>query len=51
MSLEILGSYVERFSYGHVSAEEALRRIDEEITAQLRLHADRADRALSPDPP
>ena len=38
-SLEIIGTYVERFVYGRISAEEALRRMDEEITRQLQLNA------------
>ena len=36
-SLEIIGSYVERFSYGHLTADEAVRRMTDEINAQVRL--------------
>ncbi len=36
-SLERIGEYVERVSYGRMSVDEALRRMDEEIDRQLRL--------------
>lgn len=36
-SLEIIGTYVERFAYGHLSSEEAVRRMTDEINAQMRL--------------
>lgn len=37
-SLELIGTYVERFAYGHLSAEETLERMTREINAQLKLH-------------
>ena len=40
-SLELIGTYVERFSYGHLSAEETIDRMTAEINAQLRLKAPR----------
>ena len=36
-SLEIIGSYVERFAYGHLSAEETVERMTNDINVQLRL--------------
>lgn len=36
-SLEVIGTYVERFAYGHLTAREALRRMTDEINAQMRL--------------
>lgn len=38
-SLELIGTYVERFAYGHLSAEETIERMTDEINAQLRLRA------------
>ncbi len=40
-SLEVIGTYVERFAYGHLTAEEALRRMTDEINTQMRLSFDR----------
>ena len=36
-SLELIGTYVERFAYGHLSADETLERMTNEINTQLRL--------------
>ena len=38
-SLELIGSYVERFAYGHLSTEETIERMTNEINAQLRLRS------------
>ena len=39
-SLELIGTYVERFAYGHLTAEETVSRMTGEINAQLRLHSE-----------
>ena len=44
-SLEVIGTYVERFAYGHLSAEEAVRRMTDEINAQMRLGYERLQAA------
>lgn len=36
-SLEVIGTYVERFAYGHLDADEAVRRMTDEINAQMKL--------------
>ena len=38
-SLELIGTYVERFAYGHLTAQETVERMTGEINAQLRLRA------------
>ncbi len=41
-SLEVIGTYVERFAYGHLNAEEAVRRMTDEINAQMKLGFERS---------
>ena len=38
-SLELIGTYVERFAYGHLSVEETIERMTQEINVQLQLAA------------
>lgn len=39
-SLEIIGNYIERFCYKRITAEDAIRRMTDEINAQLKLKRD-----------
>lgn len=49
-SLEILGAYLERFAYGHLSIEETLDRATEDINAHLQTNYARYHRNTNTAP-
>ena len=43
-SLEVIGTYVERFAYGHMDAATAVQRMQAEINTQIQLGYERQQR-------